>query len=65
MCSSDLVSISRCLRETTLRAPLSATVVRASLGNNLNPTLAQATALAASSDVTRTTASLSPQVSSR
>ena len=51
--------------ETTLRAPLSSAVVRASLGNNLNPTLGQAVSLAAASDVTRTTATLSPQVSSR
>ena len=63
--TSDVLPMSRCIAETTLRAPLSSAVVRASLGNNLNPTLGQAVSLAAASDVTRTTATLSPQVSSR
>lgn len=63
--TTGLLRMSQCLTETTLRAPLSSAVVRASLGNNLSPTLGQAMSLAASSDVTRTTATLSPQVSSR
>lgn len=63
--SSGLLRMSACLTEATLRAPLSSAVVRTSLGNNLSPTLGQAMALAASSDVTRTTATLLPQVSSR
>jgi hypothetical protein len=65
LATSDLLPLSRCLTETTLRVPLSSAVVRASLGNNLSPTLGQAVTLANASDVTRTTAALSPQVSSR
>jgi hypothetical protein len=64
--ASPLVSMARGdVRQTELRVAASAATVAASFGNTLDPTLQQATAVAASSDVTRTTTAQTTQESPR
>ena len=64
--ASPLVSMARGdVRQTELRVAASATTVTASFGNTLDPTLQQAAAVAASSDVTRTTTAQTTQESPR
>ena len=64
--ASPLVSMARGdVRQTELRVAASAATVAASFGNNLDPRLQQATAVAASSDVTRTTSAQTTQESPR
>jgi hypothetical protein len=64
--ASPLVSMARGdVRQTELRVAASAATVAASFGNNLDPRLQQATAVAASSDVTRTTTAQTTQESPR
>ena len=64
--ASPLVSMARGdVRQTELRVAASATTVTASFGNTLDPSLQQATAVAASSDVTRTTTAQTTQESPR
>jgi hypothetical protein len=53
------------VQQTELRVAASAATVTASFANTLTPTLEQATAVAASSDVTRTTTSQTTQESPR
>ena len=64
--ASPLVTMGRFqVQETELRVAAAADAVTASLGNTLAPTLQQATAVAASSDVTRTTSMQTAQESPR
>ena len=64
--ASPLVSMARGdVRQAELRVAASAATVAASFGNTLDPTLQQATAVAASSDVTRTTTAQTTQESPR
>jgi hypothetical protein len=64
--ASPLVTMARGdVRQTELRVAASAATVAASFGNNLGPRLQQATAVAASSDVTRTTSAQTTQESPR
>ena len=64
--ASPLVSMARGdVRQTELRVAAAATTVAASFGNTLDPTLQHATAVAASSDVTRTTTAQTTQESPR
>ena len=64
--ASPLVTMERGnVQQTQLRVASSAETVTASFGNALTPTLEQATAVAASSDVTRTTTAQTTQESPR
>lgn len=64
--ASPLVTMQRGdVQQTQLRVASSASTVTASFGNALTPTLEQATAVAASSDVTRTTTAQTTQESPR
>jgi len=64
--ASPLVTMGRFeVQETALRVAAAADAVTASLGNTLAPTLQQATAVAASNDVTRTTSMQTTQESPR
>lgn len=64
--ASPLVSLARGdVQKTELRVASSAMTVTASFGSSLSPSLAQATALAASSDVPRTTTAQTTQESPR
>lgn len=61
--ASPMVSLSRGeVRQTEVRAVAAAKTVAATLGNVTTPALPQATTVAASNDVTRTTSTLTPQV---
>jgi hypothetical protein len=53
------------VQQTELRVASAASTVTASFGNTLAPTLEQATAVAASSDVARTTTTVTAQESPR
>ena len=64
--ASELVAMNRGdIRETDIRIAATETTVRTSFGSTLSATLPQTAAAAAGSDVTRTTATLTPQESSR
>ena len=64
--ASPMVSLARGdVRQTEVRVAAAAATVVASLGSTTAPTLPQATTIAASNDVTRTTSTLTPQESSR
>lgn len=64
--ASPLVTMARGnVQQTELRVAASAATVTASFGNTLTPTLEQATAVAAGSDVTRTTTAQTTQESPR
>ena len=64
--ASPLVNMNRGdVQQTALRVAASAGAVTASFGNTLTPSLEQATAVAAGSDVTRTTTSQTTQESPR
>jgi hypothetical protein len=64
--ASPLVMMARGdVQQTELRVAASATTVTASFGNTLSPTLAQATSVADSNDVSRTTTAQTSQESPR
>jgi hypothetical protein len=64
--ASPLVSMARGeVRQTQLRAAAAAATVAASFGNTLSPTIQQATTVATSNDVTRTTPTATTQESPR
>jgi hypothetical protein len=64
--ASPMVSMARGdVQQTIVRAAAAATAVSASFGNNLNPTLAEATTVAENNGVTRTTTAQTAQESPR